>query len=155
LLNVCGRVLLIQSEILPSSDEMTEARSFYAAPTVLASSVEILWVPNPGSVCPRKPHLTQALWLCCGAHGMRVWLPLYPREGDKSHTFMSKRIMLPFKLYIYPLSVLFEEAILLGVETETVHYPSSASSDWLRKMPFCVLERNSQVNSNYSIIKPD
>lgn len=44
----------------------------YAAPTVLASSVEILWVPNPQSgplVNSRQPHLTQALWLCCGAHG--------------------------------------------------------------------------------------
>lgn len=34
---------------------------------------------------------------------MRVWLPLYPRDKDKGHTFMSKRIMLPFHLKIYPL----------------------------------------------------
>lgn len=34
---------------------------------------------------------------------MRVWLPLFPKNGDKSHTFMSKRIMLPFQLKIYPL----------------------------------------------------
>lgn len=144
LLNVCGRVLLIQRN--DSSDEDDEGTAYYAAPTVLASSVEILWVPNPDGVCPRKPHLTQALWLCCGAHGMRVWLPLYPREGDKGHhAFMSKRIMLPFQLQIYPLSVLFEEAILLGVETDTLLYPSSGSSKnpWL--VPLCVLERNSQV----------
>jgi hypothetical protein len=77
---------------------------------------------------------------------MRVWLPLYPREGDKGHhAFMSKRIMLPFQLHIYPLSVLFEEAILIGVETDTLLYPSSATSEnpWL--IPLCVLERNSQV----------
>ena len=116
---------------------------------MLASSVEILWVPNAGSLCPRKPHLTQALWLCCGAAGMRVWLPLYPREGDKGqyqHAFMSKRIMLPFQLHIYPLSVLFEEAILVGVETDTLLYPSPGTgpgADWLS--PLCVLERNSQV----------
>jgi len=91
LLNVCGRVLLIQRE-----NSAAEAGGgggewpAYAAPTVLASSVEILWVPHPGSACAQKPHLTQALWLCCGAHGMRVWLPLYPRDPDKGHHFMSK-----------------------------------------------------------------
>lgn len=72
-----------------------------AAPTVLASCVENVWVPNKFSRL--KPHLTEALWLFCGAHGMRVWLPLFPKDGDKSHTFMSKRIMLPFQLRIYPL----------------------------------------------------
>lgn len=144
LLNVCGRVLLIQRSEGP--DESDEGSAYYSAPTVLASSVEILWVPNPDRLCPRKPHLTQALWLCCGAHGMRVWLPLYPREGDKGHhAFMSKRIMLPFQLHIYPLSVLFEEAILIGVETDTLLYPSSGTSEnpWL--IPLCVIERNSQV----------
>lgn len=94
--------------------------------------------------------------------GMRVWLPLYPRvEGSDGHSsaglqhqhhaFMSKRIMLPFQLHIYPLSVLFEEAVLLGVETDTLLYPSAATGSadasqtnpWLS--PFCVLERNSQV----------
>ena len=57
----------------------------------------------PSKFRKEKPHLTEALWLFCGSHGMRVWLPLFPKDGDKSHTFMSKRIMLPFKLKIYPL----------------------------------------------------
>ena len=30
-----------------------------------------------------KPHLTASLWLYCGAHGMRVWLPVFPREVRK------------------------------------------------------------------------
>ena len=30
-----------------------------------------------------KPHLTASLWLYCGAHGMRVWLPVFPREVKK------------------------------------------------------------------------
>jgi len=35
---------------------------------------------------------------------MRVWLPVFPREGDHGHTFMSKRIMLHFPLEkLYPL----------------------------------------------------
>ena len=37
-----------------------------------------------------KPHLTASLWLYCGAHGMRVWLPVFPREVKK---------MLNLKLY--------------------------------------------------------
>ena len=199
LLNVCGRVLLIQRSdgedgnfkliinvdlkfTLVFSIHLESGAACWSAPTVLASSVEILWVPNPSngpSISPRKPHLTQALWLCCGAHGngikillrllisfffyvgMRVWLPLYPRSSEsgdgrqqyhqQQHAFMSKRIMLPFQLHIYPLSVLFEEAVLLGVETDTLLFPSSASTagndnnskPWLS--PFCVLERNSQV----------
>lgn len=90
--------------------------------------------------------------------GMRVWLPLYPRaDGVESkglhqqHAFMSKRIMLPFQLHIYPLSVLFEEAVLLGVETDTLMYPSSSLGGGKGESvkpwhsPFCVLERNSQV----------
>lgn len=71
------------------------------APVLLASCVENVWVP--GKFKRDKPHLTEALWLFCGGHGMRVWLPLFPKDGDKAHTFISKRIMLPFKLKIYPL----------------------------------------------------
>ena len=33
----------------------------------------------------------------------QVWLPLYPRDEGKAHNFMSKRIMLPFRVDIYPL----------------------------------------------------
>lgn len=70
----------------------------------MASCVENAWVSS--QYRRDKPHLTEALWLFCGAHGMRVWLPLFPKNGDKSHTFMSKRIMLPFQLKIYPLGII-------------------------------------------------
>lgn len=72
---------------------------------------------------------------------MRVWLPLYPRDGDKRHIFMSKRIMLPFQLKIYPLAILFEDAIILGAENDTVLYCSDSSSPF--SLPFCVLQRTS------------
>ena len=104
---------------------------------MLASCVENVWVPWRSR--RDKPHLTEALWLFCGAHGMRVWLPLFPRNHqDKLHTFMSKRIMLPFQLRIYPLAILFEEAILLGAENDTVLYTSDLHS--LFSLPFCLLE---------------
>lgn len=94
-LNVSGRLLLVQRESR-NGDGYT-----CSMPTVLASCVENVWVPSKRKA--DKVHLTEALWLFCGSHGMRVWLPLFPRDGDKTHTFMSKRIMLPFYLRIYPL----------------------------------------------------
>lgn len=132
------------------------------APTVLASCVESVWMPLKSR--RDKPHLTEALWLYCGAHGMRVWLPLFPRDGDKAHTFMSKRIMLPFQLKIYPLgmfvafyiggmlifqilAILFEDAILLGAENDTVLYSSDSASHF--SLPFCVVQRTVRVVWNF------
>ena len=77
---------------------------------VLASSVESLWAP-PGPRNRHKLHLLDTLWLNCGVAGMRVWLPLFPRNNEK---LLQRRIMLPFLSDIYPLAVLFEEAIVLG-----------------------------------------
>lgn len=74
---------------------------------------------------------------------MRVWLPVFPRDTDSGygsrHTFMSKRIMLSFALKVYPLAILFEDAIILGVENDTVVYTSDSSSHF--SLPFCLLER--------------
>ena len=75
---------------------------------------------------------------------MRVWLPVFPRDGESGHgshrhTFMSKRIMLSFALKVYPLAILFEDAIILGVENDTVLYTSDSSSHY--SLPFCFLEK--------------
>jgi hypothetical protein len=38
---------------------------------------------------------------------MQVWLPLFPHnEGTKARNFISRRIMLPFRVDIYPLGKL-------------------------------------------------
>ena len=50
---------------------------------------------------------------------MRVWLPLFPRNNEK---LLSRRIMLPFLSDIYPLAVLFEEAIVLGAANDTGNF---------------------------------
>ena len=136
-------------------------------PTVLASCCETIWFPR--DMDPDKPHLTASLWLYCGAHGMKVWLPVFPREGDHGHTFMSKRIMLHFpidKLYplgedaeetkmisvLYPktpsfhTAILFEDAIILGAENDTMLMSSkSTPADHMTAtaVPFSTLERNS------------
>ena len=91
-----------------------------------------------------KPHLTASLWLYCGAHGMRVWLPVFPRHGDHGHTFMSKRIMLHFPIEdFYPLAILFEDAIILGAENDTVLYSSNSVSATC--LPYSTLQRTSSL----------
>ncbi|KAF9819126.1 hypothetical protein SFRURICE_000791 [Spodoptera frugiperda] len=114
--------------------------------TVLASCVESVW--SCGSVTGSQTQLSRALWLWCGALGARVWLPLLPRDTTRHpdssrHTFMAKRIMLPFHLNIYPLTILFDDAILLGAENDTTLYASDSSSVF--SLPFCVVNRTSQV----------
>lgn len=42
----------------------------FTAPVIVASSVENLWLY--GRKSHAKPHLTEALWLGCGAAGMKV-----------------------------------------------------------------------------------
>ncbi|KOB64493.1 Uncharacterized protein OBRU01_22957, partial [Operophtera brumata] len=76
--------------------------------TVLASCVESVWACG-GVAGASQTQLSRALWLWCGSLGARVWLPLLPRDATRHpdssrHTFMAKRIMLPFHLNIYPLS---------------------------------------------------
>ena len=137
IMNVSGRLVLIQRE-RGSGDEM-----LYSPPTVLAGSCEQVWLPATANRA--KPHLTLALWLYCGAAGMRVWLPLFPREGESSHAFMARRIMLHFPLNnIYPLAILFEEALMLGVENDATVFPESSSSS-PSSLPFCTLQRVSEV----------
>lgn len=52
-----------------------------------------------------------------------------------------KRIMLPFDLNVYPLSVLFEDAVVLGASHEA--YRTSGST--AQAFPFCTLERKTQI----------
>jgi len=137
IMNVSGRLVLIQRE-RGSGDEM-----LYSPPTVLAGSCEQVWLPATAN--RDKPHLTLALWLYCGAAGMRVWLPLFPREGESSHAFMARRIMLHFPLNnIYPLAILFEDALMLGVENHTQGFPESSFTS-PSSLPFSTVERVAEV----------
>ncbi|XP_076307278.1 guanine nucleotide exchange factor subunit Rich [Tachypleus tridentatus] len=144
LLNICGRLLLLQQDPAQKTVDTinnNEAKPVYSVPLVLASCVENVWVSPHKS--PHAPHLTEALWIACGAQGMRVWLPLFPHdeETSRSHNFMSKRIMLPVQVQIYPLAVLFEDAVVLGAENDTVPY----SARYTNGLPLCVISRSSQV----------
>ncbi|CAM9792706.1 unnamed protein product [Lampetra fluviatilis] len=69
------------------------------------------------------------------------------------HAFMSRRIMLPFPVpALYPLTVLAEHGLVLGVTTETLPGSSSAAGGAAAAggsvadlLPFCVAERASQL----------
>ncbi|XP_069159265.1 guanine nucleotide exchange factor subunit Rich isoform X3 [Procambarus clarkii] len=142
IINISGKVLMIQRDHR-SDGGNTNGKLFQCAqmtPIVLASSCEALWCSS--SAVSHKPHLSHALWLHCGVHGTRAWLPLFPNSADKSHTFMARRIMLPFTPSIYPLAVMFEEGILLGAETDTSLLVCDAAS---QHQPLTVVERTSQV----------
>ncbi|XP_026678663.1 RAB6A-GEF complex partner protein 1, partial [Diaphorina citri] len=80
-MNVSGRLLLVHQ---------FDESQVVAAPTVLASNVETIWVPSPSAAVKHpsrsRPHLTEALWLYCGVAGMRVWLPLFPRQNGGQGT---------------------------------------------------------------------
>ncbi len=140
IVNICGRVVMLHPESRTRHGSQDRADSpQMVIPTVLASCCETIWFPRQANA--DKPHLTASLWLYCGAHGMRVWLPVFPREGDHGHTFMSKRIMLHFPLEkFYPLAILFEDAIILGAENDTILF--NASSISTTHLPYCTLERS-------------
>ncbi|XP_041984513.1 guanine nucleotide exchange factor subunit Rich isoform X2 [Aricia agestis] len=142
-INASGKLMMVQREEYDVDEDNNTAYSCLPA-TVLASCVESVWADGGNS----RTQLSRALWLWCGAHGARVWLPLLARENARRadparHTFMAKRIMLPFHLDIYPLTILFDDAILLGAENDTTLYASDTNSVF--SLPFCVINRTSQV----------
>ncbi|XP_059078421.1 guanine nucleotide exchange factor subunit Rich-like [Tigriopus californicus] len=139
ILNICGRVIMIQSDYLNNSSATLDGNS-PSLPTVLASNCETIWFPRLTNL--KKPHLTGSLWLYCGSLGMKVWLPVFPRDGRQGHNFMSRRIMLHFPMYkLYPLAILFEDAIILGAEGDSlmIHAKKMMSSS----VPYSTLERTS------------
>ncbi|XP_028025528.1 guanine nucleotide exchange factor subunit Rich isoform X2 [Bombyx mandarina] len=143
-INASGRLMMVQREEYDVDEDNNPAYSCLPA-TVLASCVESVWSCDSGASATQ---LSRALWLWCGSLGARVWLPLLPRDATRHpdsgrHTFMAKRIMLPFHLNIYPLTILFDDAILLGAENDTTLYASDSNSVF--SLPFCVVNRTSQV----------
>ncbi|XP_065184852.1 guanine nucleotide exchange factor subunit RIC1-like [Sycon ciliatum] len=146
--NVSGRVLVLSRDLAsaPSSQPSTSQSAStvpYCRPVALASSVEMIWSAAHSTSCR---YLQQALWLGCGASGMKVWLPLFPTSDDPQPSFLSKRIMLTFPLRIYPLAICFEDAVVIGVAQsfkEIVVNSDCSSSSQL--FPFATTERTVQI----------
>ncbi|KAJ7335488.1 hypothetical protein JRQ81_013429 [Phrynocephalus forsythii] len=154
MLNLAGQLIMLQRD--RSGPQIREKESTpnqrkllpFCTPVVLAQSVENVWTTCRSN--KQKRHLLEALWLSCGGSGMKVWLPLFPRDHRKPHSFLSRRIMLPFHINIYPLAVLFEDALVLGAVNDTVPYDclythSNAVEHLEVLFPFCIVERTSQI----------
>ncbi|XP_077353855.1 guanine nucleotide exchange factor subunit RIC1 isoform X2 [Festucalex cinctus] len=151
MLNLAGQLIMLQRD--RSGPQVREKETPannkkllpFCPPVVLAQCVENVWTTCRSD--RKKRHLLEALWLSCGEAGMKVWMPLFPRDHRKPHSFLSRRIMLPFHINIYPLAVLFEDALVLGATNETVLYDGlQGSSEPLEALfPFCTVERTSQI----------
>lgn len=125
----------------------------FRAVSVLATNVEHYWI-SPDISNPQRAHyLTKSLWLLSGGQGeerlngigpLKVWLPLLQNADNPRplHQYMPERIMLPVKCNqnIYPLSILFNDAIILGAENDTIIHSSTNCY-----APFSVINRQSQV----------
>ncbi|TRY97116.1 hypothetical protein DNTS_032782 [Danionella cerebrum] len=149
LLNLAGQLIMLQRDRSGPQVREKDAPANHSkllplcAPVVLAQCVESVWTTCRTN--RKKRHLMEALWLSCGQAGMKVWLPLFPRDHRKTHSFLSRRIMLPFRINIYPLTVLFEDALVLGASNETVLFEGLGSDTLESIFPFCTVERTSQI----------
>ncbi|XP_023656985.2 guanine nucleotide exchange factor subunit RIC1-like [Paramormyrops kingsleyae] len=151
LLNMAGQLIMLQRDDskfqVQEKETMPDQKKLFpfCPPVVLAQCVENVW--TAGRSNKQKRYLLEALWISCGAAGMKVWLPLFPRDCRKAHSFLSRRIMLPFHISIFPLAVLFEDALVLGATSEAVLYDGQGlPPDSLEVIfPFCTVERTSQI----------
>lgn len=159
--------MILHHEFLVQENNSLGNAPQYITPTVLASCVEMVWLPRALQVAVpagnHNPYLSEALWLYCGQE-MRVWLPLREKSQSSVHTFISNRIMLGFPVSIYPLSknfivwksqcnlclftlsaILFEKAIILGAENDSLSYTTGNTTDQYGApnaiFPFCILQR--------------
>uniref|UniRef100_A0A8C2DEM2 Protein RIC1 homolog n=1 Tax=Cyprinus carpio TaxID=7962 RepID=A0A8C2DEM2_CYPCA len=149
LLNLAGQLIMLQRDrsgpqVREKDTPANQTKLLpFCPPVVLAQCVENVWTTCRSN--RKKRHLMEALWLSCGEAGMKVWLPLFPRDHRKPHSFLSRRIMLPFHINIYPLTVLFEDALILGASNETAVFDGTGSSSLEALFPFCTVERTSQI----------
>uniref|UniRef100_A0A8C7WUF9 Protein RIC1 homolog n=1 Tax=Oryzias sinensis TaxID=183150 RepID=A0A8C7WUF9_9TELE len=121
--------------------------SRYIPHPALVVSVTLTSVRTETGITLKAPQQVAEHHVESAEAGMKVWLPLFPRDHRKPHSFLSRRIMLPFHINIYPLAVLFEDALVLGATNETVLYDGlQGSSEPLEALfPYCTVERTSQI----------
>ena len=142
LINVEGYLMMLQVVAhydLHSQKNLVKSLS----PVCLASGVEAVfsypYLP-PGLGTKSRPYLSQALWLACGQAGLKIWLPLYPKEDPCNPTYLSKWIMLTIYTRIQPLSVLFDDGTIAGIECDQLHYNKIK-----RTVAYSLPRRNTQL----------
>eukprot|EP00123_Amoebidium_parasiticum_P011332 comp20653_c0_seq1/m.26793 comp20653_c0_seq1/g.26793 ORF comp20653_c0_seq1/g.26793 comp20653_c0_seq1/m.26793 type:complete len:1202 (-) comp20653_c0_seq1:441-4046(-) len=110
-INVAGRLSVMDlTEPLPTGNAQPKALQISDA-IVLSDGVENVWIPRK---LPQGRHgMGDALFLSTRLGGMKVSLPLYSSDAN-----VARRVILPFLLNVYPMSVFFEEGVVLGVVQE-------------------------------------
>ncbi|CAG9534420.1 unnamed protein product [Cercopithifilaria johnstoni] len=154
-INVCGRLIMlnpVKHDNIGSDSSDDDGASFQLSrPMLIASYVEKIWhdaADEVDNMFYHKPHLTHALWLNCGAKGMKVWMPLFTARQtsdtnyNSCHSFISKRIMLPFELGIAPLVICSRDCLAVGVESCPTY---SDEKESMRHLPIYNLHRKSEV----------
>ncbi|OZC11803.1 hypothetical protein X798_00984, partial [Onchocerca flexuosa] len=155
-MNICGRLIMlnpVKRESIANDSSDDDGASFQLSrPMLIASYVEQIWhyaADEADNMFCRKPHLTHALWLNCGAKGMKVWMPLFTarRTNDTNynscHSFISKRIMLPFELDFAPLVICSRDCLAIGVESCPTYSNEKEST---KHLPIYNLHRKSEAN---------
>ena len=142
LINVEGYLMMLQVVAhydLHSQKNLVKSLS----PVCLASGVETVfsypYLP-PGLGTKSRPYLSQALWLACGQAGLKIWLPLYPKEDPCNPTYLSKWIMLTIYTRVQPLSVLFDDGTIAGIECDQLHFDKIK-----RSVAYALPRRNIQL----------
>ena len=144
LVNVSGHLLLLSpfnKDTNESDDDLFQLHQ----PMLIASNVERVWIHSGNR---EVPHLNKALWINAGSKSMKVWLPLFHTDAyeagnrsNNSRSFISKRIMLPVELNLYPITI-DQDCLAGGIES----FPfSSSSPDSVTPLLVHNVTRNSEV----------
>ena len=146
LVNVSGKLLMFQPEadsLLSIPDDLKKTKQFSSMPPVLVSEhVENFWViPNNQVVKLQNNLMNLTLWMNCGCKGIILWLPL---SGEENELQQSNRVFLNIPVNFYPMSLLINEALFIGVTTELTLINQSHAYSQLQKTTqlfiSCVLE---------------
>lgn len=120
LVNVSGKLLMFQPEassLLSIPEDVKKSKPYSSLPPIVASdNVENFWVvPNNHGTKLQNHLMNLTLWLNCGMKGVKLWLPL---SGEENELQQSNRVFLKLPVNFYPLSLLVNEALFIGVTTE-------------------------------------
>ncbi|CAI2338129.1 unnamed protein product [Caenorhabditis sp. 36 PRJEB53466] len=159
LVNIAGRLLTLslnedgklhQPMVIASYVERMWHDRCIVSQTSLQQSLEPIWTGHRrnGSNVSSSSHLSNALWIACGAKGIRVWMPLVPGKRNtttQEMTFIAKRIMLPFELDIYPIVISARDCLAVGVESQLQHVARASRNGQMASISMYGLHRNSEV----------
>jgi hypothetical protein len=137
LINAYGRLLVLPLESHHNRAGTSPARG--PPPSLIATNVEMSWSPSAWHVNALQRQLSQAIWLACGADGMKVWLSLPPQENDELH--VAKRVMLPLGVSANALNVLFYDLVLVGAYSDASPVKTRTGC----VLPFFSLQRQAQL----------